>query len=50
MTQTPSNQTQFFGKDDFVSFHGQVEDVDDPKRSGRVRVRCIGWHPKSKKN
>ena len=50
MTQNPSNQPQFFGKDDFVSFHGQVEDVDDPKRSGRVRVRCIGWHPKSKKN
>ena len=34
-----------FGKDSFVMFLGQVESVDDPKRSGRVKVRCIGWHP-----
>ena len=36
---------QFFGKDSFIPFIGQVEDVNDPKRSGRVRVRCMGWHP-----
>ena len=35
----------FFGKDNFTPFIGQVEDVDDPKRSGRVKVRCVGWHP-----
>ena len=39
---------QFFGKDSFVSFIGQVEDVNDPKRSNRVRVRCMGWHPATK--
>jgi hypothetical protein len=35
----------FFGKDNFCPFLGQVEDVNDPNRSGRVKVRCIGWHP-----
>lgn len=39
---------EFFGKDDFVPFLGQVEDVNDPKQSGRVKVRCMGWHPKDK--
>jgi hypothetical protein len=39
---------QFFGKDSFVPFIGQVEDVNDPKRSNRVRVRCMGWHPATK--
>ena len=43
----PSVQTEpnFFGKDSFVPFIGQVEDVNDPKRSGRVKVGCLGWHP-----
>lgn len=39
---------EFFGKDAFVPFLGQVEDVNDPKQSGRVKVRCMGWHPKDK--
>ena len=38
----------FFGKDSFTSFVGQVEDVDDPTHSGRVKVRCVGWHPKNR--
>lgn len=38
----------FFGKDGMVPFVGVVEDVNDPKKSGRVRVRCVGWHPKEK--
>ena len=46
--QTSYTQPGFFGKDDFVPFIAQVEDVDDPKRSNRVRVRCNGWHPKGK--
>jgi hypothetical protein len=29
---------------DFVWFQGVVEDVNDPKMIGRVRVRCIGYH------
>lgn len=35
----------FFGKDSFTPFFGQIEDVNDPNQSGRVKVRCIGWHP-----
>jgi hypothetical protein len=45
----PSQKPNFFGKDRFVSFIGQVEDVNDPKHSNRVKVRCIGWHPNKKK-
>ena len=39
----------FFGKDDFTPFIGVVEDVNDPLMSGRVKVRCIGWHPQDRK-
>ena len=44
----PSIRSEFFGKDGFVPFIGFVEDVNDPKMSHRVKVRAIGWHPKSK--
>ena len=44
-----NTQPEFFGRDAFVPFLGQVEDVDDPKRGGRVKVRCVGWHPNKKK-
>ncbi len=40
----------FFGKDSAVFFVAQVEDVNDPTQSGRVKVRCVGWHPKNRKN
>ena len=40
-----AGRPDFFGKDSFCPFIGQVEDVNDPKRSGRVKVRCVGWHP-----
>lgn len=43
-----SQQSNFFGKDNLVSFIGIVEDVNDPKSAGRVKVRCVGWHPKDK--
>lgn len=49
MTGVPISRSEFFGKDSFVPFIGRIEDVNDPKESGRVKVRCIGWHPKSKK-
>ena len=45
---SPLADPGFFGKDDFVPFIAQVEDVNDPKQSGRVKVRCVGWHPKDK--
>ena len=44
----PTVRADFFGKDKFVPFIGIVEDVKDPKQGNRVRVRCVGWHPKDK--
>ena len=38
----------FMGKDGFVWFVGVVEDREDPKKVGRVRVRCLGYHTKDK--
>ena len=40
-----AGRPDFFGKDSFTPFIGQVEDVNDPTHSGRVKVRCVGWHP-----
>ena len=34
----------FMGKDGFTWFVGVVEDRQDPKTLGRVRVRCLGYH------
>ena len=34
----------FLGQDGFHWFIGVVEDRDDPKKVGRVRVRCLGYH------
>ncbi len=34
----------FAGKDDFVWWTGVVEDVNDPEKLGRVRLRIIGFH------
>jgi len=41
-------QADFWGKDGMIPFVGQVEDVEDPKMSNRVKVRCVGHHPKEK--
>ena len=32
------------GQDGFSWFIGVVEDRNDPKKAGRVRVRCLGYH------
>ena len=34
------------GKDGFVWFVGVVEDLNDPNKVGRVKVRCLGYHTK----
>jgi hypothetical protein len=34
----------FMGRDGFNWFVGVVEDRNDPKQIGRVRVRCLGYH------
>ena len=38
----------FIGKDGFQWFIGVVEDRMDPKRLGRLRVRCLGHHTENK--
>ena len=38
----------YMGKDGFVWFMGVVEDRQDPQYTGRVRVRCLGFHTKDK--
>ena len=40
----------FLGKNDFIWFNGVVEDRMDPTYTGRVKVRCIGFHTASKSN
>ena len=35
---------EWLGRNEFVWFFGIVEDRNDPLKSGRVRVRCYGWH------
>lgn len=34
----------YISKNQFIWWQGVVEDVHDPMRVGRVRVRIIGWH------
>ena len=35
------------GSDGFRWWIGQVESTEDPKKSGRCKVRIVGLHPKS---
>ena len=44
----PAGKSDFFGKDQPVFFVGCVEDVNDPKQSNRVKVRCVGYHPENR--
>ncbi len=36
--------SEFMGKNGFIWFVGVVEDMADPKKLGRLRVRCLGYH------
>ena len=38
----------FLGRNGFIWFTGVVEDRLDPQYTGRVRVRCIGYHTQDK--
>ena len=40
----------FLGKNDFIWFNGVVEDRMDPTYTGRVKIRCIGFHTANKSN
>jgi len=39
----------YIGKDGFAWFFGVVEDRNDPKKIGRVKVRIFGYHSPNKK-
>ena len=43
-----SQSKNFLGLSHFVHFYGVVEDRMDPQFTGRVRVRCLGFHTKDK--
>ena len=38
----------FLGQDGFIWFVGVVEDRTDPTFTGRVRIRCLGYHTEDK--
>ena len=40
--------SNFLGRDGFTWFVGVVEDRADPNKTGRVKVRCLGYHTKNK--
>ena len=42
------NQPFFVGRNEFVWWQGVVEDVSDPLKLGRCRVRCLGFHTDDK--
>ena len=49
MSEPLTTRPDFLGKDQVSIFIGQVEDVEDPKLSGRVKVRCVGYHTSDRK-
>ena len=40
--------TEYLGLSGFVWWIGVVEDVLDPLKTGRVKVRCFDWHTSNK--
>lgn len=34
----------FIGKDGFIWWYGVVEDISDPLKTGRAKIRIFGWH------
>ena len=43
-------KSDFAGRDGFVWWIGEVENIDDPSQLGRVKVRIIGWYTGNKTN
>lgn len=48
LKETRDNPNDYMGKMDFVWWHGVVEDIGDPLKLGRVRVRVYGFHTEDK--
>ena len=43
-----AERADYAGLNGFVWWHGVVEDINDPLKIGRVRVRILGWHTENK--
>jgi len=39
-----AQRTDFLGRDGYTWWVGEVEDVEDPSETGRVKVRILGWY------
>lgn len=48
MHNSEPSRPDFMGKNGFVWWQGVVEDIYDPLKLGRVRVRVLGWHTDDK--
>lgn len=48
MHNSEPSRPDFMGKNGFVWWQGVVEDIYDPLKLGRVRVRVLGWHTEDK--
>lgn len=48
LNEMKDNPNDYLGKMDFVWWHGVVEDIDDPLKIGRCKVRIYGFHTDSK--
>jgi len=48
MSNSEPTRSDFMGRNGFVWWHGVVEDIYDPLKLGRLRVRILGWHTDDK--
>ena len=47
MSNTTFNK-EYLGFNGFIWWMGVVEDINDPLKTGRVKVRCLEWHTEDK--
>ena len=45
---TKNYDKEYLGFNGFIWFMGVVEDILDPLKTGRVKVRCLEWHSENK--
>lgn len=48
LSEMNENPNDYLGKMDFVWWHGVVEDINDPFKLGRCKVRIYGFHTSDK--
>jgi len=47
MSNTTYNK-EYLGFNGFIWWMGVVEDINDPLKTGRIKVRCLEWHTEDK--